>query len=367
MSSTLRLTINSNHRSTLTVHQQSASRNNLIAKENKTHQHEVSTCATTSKRWRTENSHKISTENNPSDLMTKYLETAKTKKHNETIGLHPHLRNKSSINMISNKPIRRRGSYSTTPRATTPQPRQRRQTMVANNNIIKEEGENSEDNVFDMVRLQYFGEEAARMDVNFNDENEHDINKLDLKSLHQTTAVRQTGSTTSSSLLLSLGRLCDDWRRRPVQGTLQFIQRHERELKDVSTRTKTLLFMTCMLLLITALRIHFATNIREARTMDADMEDAEETILLTLTERTLNYIVQIDKDMPEEIIRINLMQDVDDDLQPQIDRDAEAEVRREEAEGNFQELCERRAQMTFHNFMDEQGRVWTTSRSTSKT
>eukprot|EP00971_Amphidinium_carterae_P306330 6087611-Amphidinium_carterae.5 len=47
--------------------------------------------------------HKVSTENNSSDLMTKYLETAKIKKHSETIGLHPYLGNKSSINMISNK------------------------------------------------------------------------------------------------------------------------------------------------------------------------------------------------------------------------------------------------------------------------
>eukprot|EP00971_Amphidinium_carterae_P029243 575478-Amphidinium_carterae.3 len=44
--------------------------------------------------------HKISTENNPSDLMTKYLDTAKIKKHSETIGLHPYLGNRS-VNMIS--------------------------------------------------------------------------------------------------------------------------------------------------------------------------------------------------------------------------------------------------------------------------
>eukprot|EP00971_Amphidinium_carterae_P294522 5847742-Amphidinium_carterae.5 len=95
--------------------------------------------------------HKISTENNPSDLMTKYLETAKIKRHSETIGLHPYLGNKS-VNMIS-RPLRPRGSYSTKPRATTPQPRQRMTTMVADNNNIKEET-NSDDDVFDMVRQQ---------------------------------------------------------------------------------------------------------------------------------------------------------------------------------------------------------------------
>eukprot|EP00971_Amphidinium_carterae_P032972 648779-Amphidinium_carterae.1 len=37
--------------------------------------------------------YKVSTENNPSDLMTKYLEMAKIKKHSETIGLHPYINN----------------------------------------------------------------------------------------------------------------------------------------------------------------------------------------------------------------------------------------------------------------------------------
>eukprot|EP00971_Amphidinium_carterae_P348851 6490704-Amphidinium_carterae.4 len=55
--------------------------------------------------------HKVSTENNPSDLMTKYLETAKIKKHSETIGLHPYLGNRS-INMIGSRgQLRPRGSY----------------------------------------------------------------------------------------------------------------------------------------------------------------------------------------------------------------------------------------------------------------
>eukprot|EP00971_Amphidinium_carterae_P294523 5847742-Amphidinium_carterae.6 len=55
----------------------------------------------------------------------------------------------------------------------------------------------------------------------------------------------------------------------------------------------TLLFMTCMILLTTALRSHFATNIGQARTMEVEMGDADnnDTIIPTLTERTFNYIV----------------------------------------------------------------------------
>eukprot|EP00971_Amphidinium_carterae_P134277 2660407-Amphidinium_carterae.1 len=49
--------------------------------------------------------------------MTKYLETAKIKKHSETIGLHPYLGNRS-INMIGSRgALRPRGSQSSRPRA----------------------------------------------------------------------------------------------------------------------------------------------------------------------------------------------------------------------------------------------------------
>eukprot|EP00971_Amphidinium_carterae_P348616 6490594-Amphidinium_carterae.2 len=73
--------------------------------------------------------HKLSTENNPANLMTKYLETAKIKKHSETIGetigLHPYINN-TSINMISRGTLRPRGNYTARPRGTTPQQRQRK-------------------------------------------------------------------------------------------------------------------------------------------------------------------------------------------------------------------------------------------------
>eukprot|EP00971_Amphidinium_carterae_P077769 1537831-Amphidinium_carterae.1 len=56
--------------------------------------------------------------------MTKYLETAKIKKHSETIGLHPYSGNRRR-NMITRGHLRPRGSYNRQHRATTPQPRQR--------------------------------------------------------------------------------------------------------------------------------------------------------------------------------------------------------------------------------------------------
>eukprot|EP00971_Amphidinium_carterae_P019482 383463-Amphidinium_carterae.3 len=82
--------------------------------------------------------HKVSTEN--ADLMMKYLETAKIKKQSKTIGLHPFIGNKT-INMISNRPLRPRGSYTSRPRGTTPQPRQRLPAYIEVNedHIVKVE------------------------------------------------------------------------------------------------------------------------------------------------------------------------------------------------------------------------------------
>eukprot|EP00971_Amphidinium_carterae_P157030 3112722-Amphidinium_carterae.1 len=58
--------------------------------------------------------------------MTKYLETAKIKKHSETIGLHPYSGNRS-VNMITRGQLRPRGSHNRQHRGATPQPRQRLQ------------------------------------------------------------------------------------------------------------------------------------------------------------------------------------------------------------------------------------------------
>eukprot|EP00971_Amphidinium_carterae_P277603 5509632-Amphidinium_carterae.1 len=63
--------------------------------ENQAHRHEILACTTTIQSDGELKIHKVSTENNPSDLMTKYLETAKVKKHSETIGLHPYIGNRS--------------------------------------------------------------------------------------------------------------------------------------------------------------------------------------------------------------------------------------------------------------------------------
>eukprot|EP00971_Amphidinium_carterae_P082020 1622585-Amphidinium_carterae.1 len=57
--------------------------------------------------------------------MTKYLETAKIKKHSETIG---------SVNMITRGQLRPRGSHNALrARGTTPQPRQRLPVYQENN------------------------------------------------------------------------------------------------------------------------------------------------------------------------------------------------------------------------------------------
>eukprot|EP00971_Amphidinium_carterae_P119257 2362291-Amphidinium_carterae.3 len=179
----------------------------------------------------------------------------------------------------------------------------------------------------ELVRLQYFAEEAARDDVNFenyeNNDYENDI-KSDFNKLLQ--YFRQF-----LRLLLSVGRLCDDWRRRPIQGTLHFVQRYEQDLTHMSTTTKTLLFMTCMILLMTILRSHFATNVEKVSTQSRTMEievtpqhrvpifQETENILPFLTAETLTRTMQIDGDTREDVIRLRQMQDMDDDLQSQLD------------------------------------------------
>eukprot|EP00971_Amphidinium_carterae_P124051 2457214-Amphidinium_carterae.1 len=92
---------------------------------------------------------------------------------------------------------------------------------------------------------EYFAEEAAKEDDDINNyHNEKNDAIMGFNKLLQYN--RQL-----LRLLLSIGRLCDDWRRRPIRGTLHFVQRHEHDLKNVSIKTKTLLFMTCMILLST--------------------------------------------------------------------------------------------------------------------
>eukprot|EP00971_Amphidinium_carterae_P085520 1691944-Amphidinium_carterae.3 len=108
----------------------------------------------------------VSTENNPAYLMTKYLETAKIKIHSETIGLHPYIGSNRGINMISRGSLRPRGSYTTRPRGSPPQPRQRIPAYIEVNEeyIVKVE-ERDEGELPMIGQLQYFVEEAARDDV----------------------------------------------------------------------------------------------------------------------------------------------------------------------------------------------------------
>eukprot|EP00971_Amphidinium_carterae_P128742 2549995-Amphidinium_carterae.1 len=92
---------------------------------------------------------------------------------------------------------------------------------------------------------EYFAEEEATEDDDINNyHNEKNDAIMGFTKLLQY-------SRQLLRLLLSIGRLCDDWRRRPIRGMLHFVQRHEHDLKNVSIRTKTLLFMTCMILLST--------------------------------------------------------------------------------------------------------------------
>eukprot|EP00971_Amphidinium_carterae_P123040 2435989-Amphidinium_carterae.1 len=65
-------------------------------------------------------------------------EAAQIKKHSETIGLHPYLGNRS-INMTTRGTLRPRGSQSSRPRGTTPQPRQPRlqHIQVNETHIVK--------------------------------------------------------------------------------------------------------------------------------------------------------------------------------------------------------------------------------------
>eukprot|EP00971_Amphidinium_carterae_P039392 774268-Amphidinium_carterae.1 len=121
--------------------------------------------------------HKLSTENNPSNLIAN-LETAKITKHSETIGLHTYLGNKASIDMISHRvPLRPRGRYSTTPRASTPQTRLRKTTVddvtLDDCTVLEQQrrprGEEQE--LWIVEQQQYYGDEAAENDVNNNENN----------------------------------------------------------------------------------------------------------------------------------------------------------------------------------------------------
>eukprot|EP00971_Amphidinium_carterae_P308754 6135235-Amphidinium_carterae.9 len=117
--------------------------------------------------------HKVSTENNPSNLMTKYLVTAKIKKHSETIGLHACVGRRGTINMISIKPpnIRSRGRCTSGPRATTPQPHMRVHPRPHRPNIESATFENYE--ILQHELLQEAAQDDPSSDDPYGDYNNH--------------------------------------------------------------------------------------------------------------------------------------------------------------------------------------------------
>eukprot|EP00971_Amphidinium_carterae_P051286 1009693-Amphidinium_carterae.1 len=89
--------------------------------------------------------------------MTKYLETAKIKKHSETIGLHPYIGNKS-VNMITRGQLRPRGNYGSRQlRGTTPQPRQRLRSLQ---HLQDEEDDVKVEEINDLTGQEHFVNEA---------------------------------------------------------------------------------------------------------------------------------------------------------------------------------------------------------------
>eukprot|EP00971_Amphidinium_carterae_P275164 5459605-Amphidinium_carterae.1 len=87
-----------------------------------------------------------------------------------------------------------------------PQPRQRLQEYPSE---IKVEDVN------DLTGKEFFAEEAARYDDidNYKTEDEKDCMKNDVIGFNKLLQY----SRQLLRLLLSIGRPCDDWRRRPIQ------------------------------------------------------------------------------------------------------------------------------------------------------
>eukprot|EP00971_Amphidinium_carterae_P071685 1417899-Amphidinium_carterae.3 len=87
--------------------------------------------------------------------------------------------------------------------------------------------------------------------------------------------------------------------------------------------------------------------------MDATVEDGA---LYPLMERTLNYIVAIDKDTEEDQIRLQQMLDIDNDLQSLIDARQEEQERWEEDNMDGQEGFARDQMKTIQDQWNEKGR-----------
>eukprot|EP00971_Amphidinium_carterae_P120736 2392119-Amphidinium_carterae.1 len=126
--------------------------------------------------------------------------------------------------MITRGQLRPRGSYNGQHRGTTPQPRQQVQHEEnMRHDFFPPKIEDVNDLTGQEYFDEYFAEEAAKEDDIENIEDKS-FNVMGFNKLLQY-------SRKLLRLRLSLGRLCDDWRRRPIRGTLQFVQRHEHDLK----------------------------------------------------------------------------------------------------------------------------------------
>eukprot|EP00971_Amphidinium_carterae_P033367 657073-Amphidinium_carterae.1 len=116
--------------------------------------------------------------------------------------------------------------------------------------------------------------------------------------------------------------------------------------------------MTFMLLLMT-IRSHFATNVERVSTQSSTMEAAEtDNILPLLTAENIACILQIDRVAEDDGIRLQQMQDIDDDMQSQYDQAIAERERHEEENEDPQALFEiRRLTRTIDDDWDDEGRA----------
>eukprot|EP00971_Amphidinium_carterae_P129065 2556685-Amphidinium_carterae.1 len=117
--------------------------------------------------------------------------------------------------MITRGQLRPRGSHNALrARGTTPQPRQRLQVYQEQNlgNDFFLNATKIED-MHELTGQEYFAEEAAREDDinNYNNKNEREYKNDDVIGFNKPLQY----SRQLLRLLLSIGRFCDDWRRRP--------------------------------------------------------------------------------------------------------------------------------------------------------
>eukprot|EP00971_Amphidinium_carterae_P294753 5852802-Amphidinium_carterae.1 len=88
--------------------------------------------------------------------------------------------------------------------------------------------------------------------------------------------------------------------------------------------------------------------------MEATVEDGG---LLPLTKRNINMMEAIEHDTPEDRLRLQQMQDIDDDLQSITDEQTAERERWEQENLDGQELFARDQMRTIHDQWNEEGRL----------